>query len=141
MVCYVAVVVAVKIVHNRQVIARRADSMARLLVVGSFLRLNRALGCMVVVAQHSLWMLVVTLLVQVLARDTRMVDMVLVVVVLLAMYVSTTLEMARQNVNNLDQPFDCKFNHYLSRFCAVIILSDYIAVYCIYIGYTLDFLH
>ena len=113
MVCYAAVVVAVKIVHNRQVIAKRADSMARLLVVGNLLRLNRALGCMVVVAQHNLWMLVVTLLVQVLARDTRMVDMVLVVVVLLAMYVSTTLEMARQNVNNLDQPFDCKFNHYL----------------------------
>ena len=82
MVCFKAVDVAVKVVYGHRVIARQAVSMALLLVVDSVLRLTRALGCLVEDAQRNLWMLVVTLLVCVQARDTLMVAMDLVVVLL-----------------------------------------------------------
>ena len=113
--------VTVIAVHGPWAVVRQAaivvlvlGSVFRLLaMVGSAIRLSRVM-CMEEIDLYILGLLVVTRPECVLVKMALMAMDSLVVVDLWEMCVLTSLLLARLGVNNLDNPFGCKFNHYIN---------------------------
>ena len=119
-----AVAVTVIAVHGPWAVVRQAasvvlvlGSMFRLLaMVGSAIRLSRVM-CMEEIDLYILGLLVVTRPECVLVKMALMAMDSLVVVSVIDLWemcVLTSLLLARLGVNNLDNPFECKFNHYIN---------------------------